>query len=120
MDASLANDGLIDTESYWGTNVAKDKAAWGQVDFEKPTTVGRVVVIGYYGDKRHYGFTVEGSLDGKEWTMLADRRDNKDPSAKTGYEYKFTPRDIRYFRVTLTGNSANTGRHLVEVLAFEK
>ena len=60
--ANLANDGIVDTESYWATDVTKDKAAWWQVDLEKPTKVGRVVVVGYYGDQRYYGFTVEGSL----------------------------------------------------------
>jgi alpha-N-acetylglucosaminidase len=120
MDAERANDGVIDTESYWGTDVAQDQAAWWQVDFEKPTAVGRVVVIGYYGEPRHYGFTVQGSLDGKEWTMLADRRDNTAPSTKDGYECRFEPRPIRYLRVTETANSANSGRHLVEVMAFKE
>jgi hypothetical protein len=120
MDADLANDGIIDPESFWGTEVLQDKDAWWQVDFEKAVTVGRVVVVGYYGDKRYYGFTVEGSLDGKEWTMLADRRDNIASSTKQGYQCKFQPRAIKYLRVTMTGNSANTGRHLVEVMAFTK
>ena len=120
MDAGLANDGMIDTESYWGTDVTQDKAAWWQVDFEKPTQVGRVVVIGYYGDNRYYGFTVEGSLDGKTWDMLADRRDNTVPSTSKGYECQCEPRAIRYLRVIQTANSANSGRHLVEVLAYEK
>jgi hypothetical protein len=74
MDASRANDGCIDTESYWGTDVAKDKDAWWQVDLETETTVGRVVVVGYYGDKRFYGFTVEISSDSKTWTMVVDKR----------------------------------------------
>ena len=120
MEASLANDGMIDTESYWGTDIAQDKAAWWQVDFEKPTRVGRVVVVGYYGDDRYYGFTVEGSLDGRTWDMLADRRDNKAPSTPQGYECKCEPRTIRYLRITLTANSANSGRHLVEVVAYEE
>jgi alpha-N-acetylglucosaminidase len=79
MEASLANDGVIDTESYWATDTRQYKAAWWQVDFEQPTTVGRVVVVGYYGDNRHYGFTLEASLDGKSWNTLADRRDNTAP-----------------------------------------
>ena len=118
MDAGLANDGIIDTTEYWGTEAAPGRAAWWQVDFEKPTPVGRVVVVGFYGDNRHYGFTVEGSLDGKEWTMLADRRGNKEVSTKDGYTCRFDPHQVRYLRVTMTGNSANIGRHLVEVMAF--
>jgi len=120
MEATLANDGIVGWGSYWGTDVRQDKDPWWQVDFEKPTSVGRVVVIGFYGDKRSYGFTVEGSLDGKEWTMLADRRDNTALSTKKGYECRFTPREIQFLRVTMTANSANTGRHLVEVMAFKK
>lgn len=120
MDANLANDGVVDTKSYWGTDIGKDKAAWWQVDLEKPTAVGRVVVVGYYGDKRHYGFTVEGSLDGQKWILLADRRDNTEPSTQAGYTCRFGPQTVRYLRVAMTANSANTGRHLVEVMAFEK
>lgn len=118
MEADLANDGWTGTESYWGTDVTQDSIPWWQVDLESPTKVGRVVVVGYYGDNRHYGFTVEGSLDGKDWQRLADRRNNKEPSTQAGYECRFPPADVRYLRVTQTANSANTGRHLVEVMAY--
>ena len=120
--AALANDGRAgDTDRYWATDVARHPGdAWWQVDLEKPTTVGRVVVVGYYGDRRSYGFTVEGSLDGAAWTMLADRRDNAEPSTREGHACQFEPRPVRYLRVTQTRSSANTGRHLVEVMAYEK
>lgn len=119
MDAGLANDGEIDTESYWGTDVTRDPAAWWQVDLERPTTVGRVVVVGYFGDQRSYGFTVEGSTDGRTWALLADRRSHREPSTAAGYTCQCAPTTVRYLKVTLTSNSANTGRHLVEVSAFE-
>jgi len=77
-----------------------------------------VVVVGFYGDARHYGFTVECSLDGEQWQMLADRRDNREPSTAGGYTCRFEPTSMRYLRVTMPHNSANTGRHLVEVAAF--
>ena len=119
--ATLANDGRLDsTERYWATDVTSDPDPWWQVDFGKPTTVGRVTVIGYYGDERHYGFTVEASLDGRQWETVADRRDNRERSTRDGYTCTFAPREVRYLRVRQTRNSANTGRHLVEVLAFEK
>ena len=117
--ARLANDGRSDsTQAYWATDVTKHKDAWWQVDLQKPTTVGRVVVVGHYGDERYYGFTVETSLDGRQWQMAADRRDNKRPSTQAGYTCRFPPRKVRYIRVTFTHNSANTGRHLVEVMAY--
>jgi alpha-N-acetylglucosaminidase len=119
--ADLANDGRrLNPDSYWATDVAQDKAAWWQVDFEKPTTIGRVVVVGYYGDQRHYAFTVEFSEDGRRWDLVADRRDNREPATAEGYTCVFPARTVRYLRVTQTLNSANTGRHLVEVMAFEK
>lgn len=119
----LANDGLRDsTDSYWATDVVSqnDRAPWWQVDLGTPTTVGRVVVVGYFGDKRHYGFTTELSSDGETWTCVADLRDNRQPATKEGYVCRFEPVKTRYLRVTMTGNSANTGRHLVEVMAYEK
>jgi len=119
--AKLANDGRArDTNAYWATDVTISPAAWWQVDLEKPTTIGRIGVVSFYGDQRTYGFTVEGSTDGKTWEMLADQRQNKQLSTAAGYKCVFRPRQVRYIRVTMTSNSANTGRHLVEVEAFEK
>ncbi|MDR2705729.1 MAG: discoidin domain-containing protein [Planctomycetaceae bacterium] len=120
MNPEKANDGIIDSDSYWACDVSKkeSKEAWWQVDFEKPETVGNIVVIGYFGDNRSYGFYVEGSLDGTNWTMLSDKRNNKERSTASGYNCEFSPQKIRYLRVTQTSNTANSGRHLVEVLAF--
>ena len=113
----LANDGILDPTQYWG---AQPAPRWWQVDLGQASTVARVVVVSYYGDQRHYGFTIEGSLDGKAWILLADRRDNTGPSTKAGYECKFKPVQIRHLRITMTANSANSGRHLVEVMAYER
>ncbi len=120
--AYLANDGCInDTGRFWAVNVTKHPGpAWWQVDLERPTTVGRVVVVGYYGDDRYYGFTVETSLDGKTWEMVADNRDNKEPSTANGITCKFEQKQVRHIKITQTGNSANPGRHLVEVMAYEQ
>ncbi|MGL6194746.1 MAG: alpha-N-acetylglucosaminidase TIM-barrel domain-containing protein [Thermoguttaceae bacterium] len=115
-----ANDGIVaDQDSFWGCDITgKDVDAWWEVDLEQPTEVNRVVVVCYYDDSRYYSFYVEGSLDNENWTMLSDMKDNTAPSTIEGYECKFAPAKIRYLRVTETYNSANTGRHLVEVMAF--
>ena len=119
--AQLANDGFTrSTDSYWATDVQHGKDPWWQVDLEKPATVGRVVVVGYYGDRRYYGFTVQTSSDGQTWQMAADRRDNRDLSTAKGYTCRFPPRPARYIRITMTHNSANTGRHVAEVMAYER
>jgi len=116
----LANDGWSNwTDAFWATDVTKDPEPWWQVDLEQPASVGQVVVVCYYGDQRFYGFTVETSLDGTAWDMVADRRDNREPSTAEGYTCRFPPQRVRYIRIRQTHNSANTGRHLVEVLAFK-
>jgi alpha-N-acetylglucosaminidase len=119
--AHLANDGWSNnTDAFWATDVGQHPDAWWQVDLQALTSVGRVVVVGYYGDRRHYGFTVETSQDGATWELVADRRDNSEPATHEGYTCRFEPRPVRYIRVTQTQNSANTGRHLVEVMAYER
>jgi len=116
----LANDGWSNhTGSFWATDVTQHPEAWWQVDLEELTTVGRVVVVCYYGDKRYYGFTVETSQDGETWHQVVDRRKNKEPATAEGYTCQFPPRSVRYIRVTQPTNSANTGRHLVEVMAYD-
>jgi len=118
---ALANDGIRNNpNAYWACNADADGSAWWQVDLESPEEVARVVVVCYYGDSRYYGFLVEGSQDGQNWTMLADQRHNYSRSTINGYECRFEPQRIRYLRVTQTSNSANIGRHLVEVMAFGK
>ncbi|NQT37402.1 MAG: discoidin domain-containing protein, partial [Planctomycetes bacterium] len=99
----LANDGRRgDTRRHWAADAGAldDSKTWWQVDLEESTTVGRVVVVGYYGSERYYGFTVETSLDGKAWEMVADRRENKGLSTKEGYTCRFESRPVRYIRVT--------------------
>jgi len=121
--ARLANDGHAeDTNRYWATDVQRlnDPEPWWRVDLERPMTVGRIVVVGYYKDRRSYGFTVETSVDGRTWDLVADMRKNKEPSTAKGYACTFAPKKIRHIKVTQTSCSANTGRHLVEVMAFEK
>ncbi len=117
--AQLAADGRSrNTDMFWATDTGQDESPWWQVDLQKPTKVGRIVVVLYYKDTRHYGFTVETSLDGKTWTTVADRSDNKSPSTHAGHTCRFQSRQVRFIRVNVTHNSANTGRHLVEVMAF--
>ncbi len=118
--ARLANDGwAANTNRFWATDVAQHPGpAWWQVDLRETTTIGRIVIVAFYGDQRHYGFTVETSLDGESWKLVADRRENTKASTELGYECRFPPHSARYIRVTQTSNSANSGRHLVEVMAF--
>ena len=76
------------------------------------------MVIALHGDQRYYGFTVATSRDGRVWETVADQCDNQSLSTAEGYTCRFATRPVRYIRVTRTANSANTGRHLVEVCAY--
>ena len=117
--ATFANDGRTrNTNVYWATDVEIDSEPWWQVDLETPTSISRVVVVPYYDGQRYYGFTVQTSLDGETWKTVADRRDNQLPSTRAGYECRFEPHAARFVRVTMPHNSANTGRHLVEVMVY--
>ncbi len=119
----LANDGVVNQpNSFWACDVdaTGPASAWWSVDLESDASVGRVVVVGYYMDRRCYGFLVEGSLDGVNWFTLSDQRKNRKRSTIRGYELKFAPRKIRFLRVTQPRNTANSGRHLIEVMAFEQ
>ena len=119
--ARLANDGrAADTNQYWASDISIDKDPWWQVDLGKPETVGRVVVVCYYGDEQHYGFTVKTSLDGQAWETVADLTKNKERAKPEGYKCKFDPRPVRYIRINHFFNFANADRRLVEVMAFAK
>ncbi len=113
------NDGFSsDPKRHSAIDPEKDEPVWWQVDFAKSVPVGRVVVVPYFGDGRSYGYIVQISTDGKKWQKVADCPDNKVPATAQGYSCSFAPQKIRYLRVTLTHNSANKARHLVELLAF--
>lgn len=114
-----ANDGQYgDTRQYWAVDTSDDPDPWWQVDLETPQRVGRMTLVAYYGDARRYGFIVESSLDGQTWDIVADRRERPLLATRKGYTCVFTPRLVRFLRVRQTSNSANTGRHWVEVMAF--
>ncbi len=117
--ARLANDGRAgDTHCYWAMDTAGGTPAWWQVDLERIHELIGVTVVPFYNDKRIWGFYIESSIDGKAWTLFADMRDNKEPSTKEGFKFQFQSMQARYLRVTMTSNSANTGRCLVEVMAY--
>lgn len=108
----LAVDGKFDLGSSWW---AKPAPQWIQVDLEKPTDVGAIAVYPYWDGSRFYQYIVEGSLDGKNWTMLMDRTTNTLPASSSGDRQEIAAK-VRYVRVTMLRNSANEGVHLVELV----
>ena len=87
--------------------------------FPEVSATGGTIALHWATTYVPLSFTVETSLDGKTWEMVADRRDNRELSTAKGYACGFDPHPARYIRVTQTHCSANPGRHLVEVMAYE-
>lgn len=115
---AAACDGDLNRSSYWA---ATPYPAWWQVDLGQTRLIDRVRVLTYWDqgqEGRFYQYRVMGSLDGATWTPLADRSANNHPATSAGELLTFSPCRVRYVRVEMLKNSANTGVHLVEVLVF--
>jgi hypothetical protein len=111
----LANDGIIAPTNYWEST---DKHAWWQVDLGATKLIRMVRVVPYYRDpNRYYQFVVKTSVDAKKWDTFLDMSDNTKPLGIEGASYTGQPTPMRYLRVEMLKNSANEGKHLVEVLA---
>lgn len=91
---------------------------WLQIDLEQPADIGAATVYPYWDGQRHYQYTVELSMDGKEWTPAVDMSKNTRPATARGHAHTFTATKARYVRVNLLHNSANLGVHLIEVRVF--
>ena len=86
------------------------------VDLEKVFPIDSINVITYYDGSRYYQFTVEASVDGKDWKKVADWSDNEIPATAKGYPTTFDRTDARYVRINMLKNSANEYMHIVEVI----
>ena len=110
----FANDGKIDNAHFWESN---EKDAWWQVDLGEAKEISTLIVVPLHKDNRSYKFLVKTSVDGKNWTLHIDKRDNKEAFGPQGCEEQFQNTPMRYIRVEMFGNSLNTGNHLVELIA---
>ena len=91
------------------------------VHLDGPKSINTIRLWTYWGDGRHYRYCVEGSRDGKQWTLLADRRDNKVPATAAGEIFHFDSVEVQQVRTTFTYNSAGqkTGGHIVEIEGYQ-
>ncbi|MBN8457507.1 MAG: discoidin domain-containing protein [Verrucomicrobia bacterium] len=110
----FANDGRISNAEFWECNT---KDAWWQVDLGKATEISTLTVIPLHKDNRAYRFVVKTSMDGENWTVHIDKRDNQEPFGARGCEEKFQNTPMRHIRVEMFGNTLNEGNHLVELIA---
>ena len=111
----LAVNGRKDRGDHWASD---SLPAWHQIDLGEAKTLASIRVVPYWGDGRVYGFKVEGSADGKAWTLLADRSENSIESGPDGFVLDFAPTACRYVRTTFVKNTANAAGHLVEIEGY--
>jgi alpha-N-acetylglucosaminidase len=113
---SAATDGdSINRDANWSASPASQ---WLQIDLEKPVKIDRIHIFTYWDWVRCYQYTVEASLDGKNWFQIIDMSKNTRIATSLGSLHSFTPIDARYVRVNMLANSVNKGMHLVEVRVF--
>lgn len=114
----LAIDGQIhDADAHWA---CEQLPATLNVDLGKEQNVGGLCVWPYWSDQRVYQYRVDGSLDGKSWTVLADHTANSVPALPTGDRFVCQAR-VRHLRLTVTNSSKpKNGAHIVEFAAYEQ
>ncbi|RLJ04641.1 MAG: hypothetical protein DRP18_04460, partial [Candidatus Aenigmatarchaeota archaeon] len=99
------------------------------ITLEKPWVINKIRTFWWDPDNdeeydRHYNYYINVSLDGTNWTMIVDRRDN-DTTWDGGYPDavyeevdEFQPILAKYVMIVGTYNSANTGIHLIEAEVY--
>jgi sialate O-acetylesterase len=112
----FAVDGYGDIKKFWGTIPAPQ---WLRVDLQGEFTVDRISILPYWDHKRYYQYTIEVSLDGKEWIKVVDASQNTEPGTEAGYTHKFNPVKACSVKVNMLKNSDNPAIHLVDLRVYE-
>ena len=111
-----AVNGILEREDgWWGSGTP----AWLQVDLGSVRNIDTARAIFYWDGGRYYQYRIEGSVDGKTWTVLADNSKNTTPSTSLGYVHHFKPAKARYVRLNIIKNSVNPSCHVTEFEVYE-
>ena len=109
INPALAADG--DPATRWcadGPTIPQ----WWQVDLGKPEDLTGIRIV-WERDGIEYQYKVEGSEDGRSWTMLSDQ--TKSHARDQQRLHPFLARGIRHVRVTGTGLHPGAWASIVEV-----
>ncbi len=107
--AALAVDG--DPATRWRAD-GPSSPQWWQVDLGKPEDSAGIRIV-WEQDGIEYQYKVEGSDEGKSWTMLADQTQSHE--RKRERLHPFLARGIRYIRVTATKLQPGSCASIVDV-----
>ncbi len=113
--AAQANDG--DPETCWcADDEPEGGPEWWQVDLQKPFEVSGCGIRWPY-DGKQYRYKVEGSADGKNWSLLSDQA--KSTATSQVHDLKFQKaRQVRYLKITVTGFDEGCWASISEVQVF--
>lgn len=73
---------------------------WWQVDLGEPQELTGCQIV-WEADDTNYRYKVEGSADGKTWSMLSDQ--TKSDLKEQTQTLKFSAKEIQYLRISITG-----------------
>jgi len=113
-----AVDGKRDGPSpHWA---AENIPVWLTVELAEPRDLNLIRLWTFWDNRRYYQYVVEGSLDGLNWSVLGDRRENTTPQSESGETVSFPTTKLKFVRTTFTKNSAgnSTGGHIVEIEGY--
>ncbi|MBN1781987.1 T9SS type A sorting domain-containing protein [bacterium] len=119
VEVSTGSDGAALTDNGPLTTWSFDTLpATATITLEAPETIDAFAVNFPASAELGIQFTIEGSLNGNEWTLLVDesgRTDTETP-AVTG---TIDPQSLQYFRLTVTGSSTPGSEiHITEFQAM--
>lgn len=115
-EPKYAVDGFVDRDHFWDASPAPQ---WWMVELKEPKKISKLELFTYWDGGRYYQYTIEASLDGKNWTRVVDASDNKKMATKNGYIHTIAPMVAKWFRVNMIKNSANAGVHISEFRVHE-
>lgn len=110
-----AVDGYVDKVFYWD---AKPTPQSLTVELKKAKTIKKIDLFTYWDGSRYYQYTVEVSVDGKNWTSVVDASNNSEIATEDGYQHKFAAVKTKYIKVNVLSNSSNSSAHIVELRAY--
>ncbi|QIF01583.1 discoidin domain-containing protein [Roseimicrobium sp. ORNL1] len=84
---------------------------WLQLEFEKPQQLTGASIV-WEGGNNAYKHVIEGSADGKTWTVLADAKENQKGGDSA---HTFTGKDIKFVRINVLGTSQGGWASIREV-----
>ncbi len=109
-------DGNMDAESRW-SNQSQGSPKSLLLNLGAPQTLKSLNVAWHKGDSRKSTFSVDVSVDGKEYqTIIAERQSNG--SSLDFESYNFDDITAQLVRIVSNGNESNDWNSIVEVAAF--